>query len=196
MIKFIYFTNSIINSRHYYTHYSESKRYKALNGIELEEAYYILRALLENYILRELGIDNEKISKKLQNYLNMIKRNVEAFKIIEIDKEVAKNFDLNTSLINISNNICYDYGLGELKQNSFIDITDDTLNYIVTTKSDEDFTVKIFNKNKKDEDCLKYIENEEHKGLKPRKSRSGEKLYTLQYFAENYRICVYKNIRG
>ena len=195
MIKFVYFTNSTINSRHYYTHYSESKKYKALNGIELEEAYYILRELLENYILKELGIDNEKISKKLQNLLNIIKRNVEVFKNIEIDNEVAKKFDLNTSLYNISNNICYDYGLGEVKENSFIDDTDDTLNYVLRTKLDENYIVKIFNKNKKDEDCLKYIE-EETNDFKLCKSRSGEKLYRLQYFAENYRICVYKKIKG
>lgn len=63
------FAQTIVDTRHYYTHYGESKEKKALKGNDLEEAVYILRLLLEYYVCSVLGIDiNKKIRRELANH--------------------------------------------------------------------------------------------------------------------------------
>lgn len=63
------FAQTIADTRHYYTHYGESKEKKALKGSDLGEAVYILRLLLEYYVCSVLGIDiNKKIRRELANH--------------------------------------------------------------------------------------------------------------------------------
>lgn len=59
----------IADTRHYYTHYGSSKEKKALKGDNLEEAIFVLSALLEYHICLILGIDIEKkVRQSLSNH--------------------------------------------------------------------------------------------------------------------------------
>lgn len=60
------YSQTIADTRHYYTHYGKAKEAKALKGDELREAIYILRLLLEYHLCLVLGIDNhDKIVEEL-----------------------------------------------------------------------------------------------------------------------------------
>ncbi len=63
------FAQKVIDTRHYFTHYSEVKKDKSLNGEDLSEGIYLLCVILEYYICRQLGIDtNRKTREKLSSY--------------------------------------------------------------------------------------------------------------------------------
>lgn len=54
------YAQTIADTRHYYTHYGQSKKSKALKGDDLLDAIFILRLLLEYHICKVLNIDIEK----------------------------------------------------------------------------------------------------------------------------------------
>lgn len=65
------YAQKIADTRHYYTHYGESKADKALKGEELREAIEIVRMLLEHNVCLALGVDSrEKIRQRLGSYLS------------------------------------------------------------------------------------------------------------------------------
>lgn len=57
------FVNRLVNTRHYYTHYDESLKQKALSGADLLECCQQLRGLLTILCLRLLKLDDERICK-------------------------------------------------------------------------------------------------------------------------------------
>ncbi|MFL0475718.1 HEPN domain-containing protein [Priestia sp. 179-F W1.4 NHS] len=58
------FPEVVGDTRNYYTHYNPSKEDKALKDDKLINAYYILRNILEYYILKELGFDEDFIHER------------------------------------------------------------------------------------------------------------------------------------
>lgn len=63
------FSQSVVDTRHYFTHYSVSKEQKALKGDELDDAIFVLKTLLEHNVCAILGIDiSDKVRKKLSNH--------------------------------------------------------------------------------------------------------------------------------
>jgi len=60
------FVDKVVNTRHYYTHYSESKESKAMKGVDLLVASKILRTVLEYYLLKEIGFEQEYIKEKIR----------------------------------------------------------------------------------------------------------------------------------
>lgn len=62
------FAQSIVDTRHYYTHYGKSKEKKALKGDMLYDAISILAILLEYNVCLQLGIDNQvKVREHLRS---------------------------------------------------------------------------------------------------------------------------------
>lgn len=59
------FINATVNSRNYYTHYSEESAKSALGGADLSYQRQKLRVLLIGTILLEIGINKEKINEIL-----------------------------------------------------------------------------------------------------------------------------------
>lgn len=63
------FSQKIVDTRHYYTHYGENKKDKALKNDDLLDGIFILRILLEYHICKILGIDKtEQVKTDLTNY--------------------------------------------------------------------------------------------------------------------------------
>lgn len=63
------FAQRIADTRHYYTHYSESKKNKALKDNALLDSIFILKLLLEYNVCEILNIDiSRKVTEKLHNY--------------------------------------------------------------------------------------------------------------------------------
>ena len=60
------FVQKVVDTRHYYTHYSKSKEDKIFKGEELFFAINILRIVLSYYILIEIGFKKEFIEKKIK----------------------------------------------------------------------------------------------------------------------------------
>ncbi len=60
------FVQKLVDTRHYYTHYSKSKEDKIFKGEELFFAINILRIVLSYYILIEIGFKKEFIEKKIK----------------------------------------------------------------------------------------------------------------------------------
>ncbi|MEK3794763.1 HEPN domain-containing protein [Paenibacillus sp. FSL R7-0204] len=58
------FPKVIADTRNYYTHYNLRQEEKALKGNDLIEAYHLLRSILEYYILKELGFDEDFIHER------------------------------------------------------------------------------------------------------------------------------------
>lgn len=74
------FVDKVVDTRHYFTHYSKSKEGKALSGVELIVSCKILRVVLEYYLLKEIGFNQEYINSKIMerqkyiaNYYDEIK---------------------------------------------------------------------------------------------------------------------------
>lgn len=63
------FTQRIVDSRNYYTHYDPSKEEKALKGEELKSAIGVLSCLLDYHVCKILGID---ISEQTRRTLTRI----------------------------------------------------------------------------------------------------------------------------
>ena len=64
------YAQTIADTRHYYTHYGQSKQSKALKGDDLLDAIFILRLLLEYHICKVLNIDIEKDTRhQISNFL-------------------------------------------------------------------------------------------------------------------------------
>lgn len=60
------FVIKAVETRNYYTHYSENKKDKIFKDNELEEAVHMLRIVLEYHLLKEIGFTDEHIRKKME----------------------------------------------------------------------------------------------------------------------------------
>lgn len=61
------FPQVIATTRNFYTHYNQKIEEKALKDEALADAYYVLRNVLEYYLLRELGFNEDFISKRIRD---------------------------------------------------------------------------------------------------------------------------------
>lgn len=59
------FVEKVVDTRHYYTHYSKTKENKIFKGEELFFAINILRIVLSYYLLGEIGFEKDFIKKKI-----------------------------------------------------------------------------------------------------------------------------------
>ncbi|NCC15350.1 MAG: hypothetical protein EOM28_03215 [Clostridia bacterium] len=77
--------DSIVDTRHYFTHYSSAKEQKALSGKNLNYGIRIMRLVLEFYILNEIGFSIDHIRKVIgrrQTTITMeMKRDKEMFEM-------------------------------------------------------------------------------------------------------------------
>lgn len=80
------FPLSVSVTRNYYTHYNQKQEKNALKGIELADAFYILRQILEYYLLKELGFEEKFIHKKIRERTQAFRNNIEIRKIAETMK--------------------------------------------------------------------------------------------------------------
>lgn len=186
IINFIYFSYSVSDTRNYYTHYNISKKFKALQETELRITTVILNTLLEYYLLKELGFDEQYLETHTRNRLNRIKKVIVPYseqKYIELYKRV----NLVTSIKNISKNICKEYQLGKYIDEEIIDDKEQDLFFYLNTDRGK-FKIRIFNERKSDEECNKIRENERKFLIYTRKH-----IYELIYFYEKYRMIIYKN---
>ena len=60
------FVEKVVDTRHYFTHYSKSKENKIFKGKELLFAIEILRIVLSYYLLKEIGFEKEFVEKKIR----------------------------------------------------------------------------------------------------------------------------------
>lgn len=68
------FIQKTLDSRNYYTHYAIEKKDKVFPKEELPYVNGILMGILQFYILKEIGIDEEKILEKVSNTMGSISR--------------------------------------------------------------------------------------------------------------------------
>lgn len=66
------FIDTIVDTRHYYTHYGKSKENKALKNIDLEYGIRILMILFEYHFLKELGFELGYIKKRVDKSLSNV----------------------------------------------------------------------------------------------------------------------------
>lgn len=85
-IKYRDFPKVIADTRNYYTHYNLRQEKKALKGNTLVDAYYILRNILEYYILKELGFDESFIHERTRERIKPLVTTNEIRKVHERQK--------------------------------------------------------------------------------------------------------------
>lgn len=195
-MKMIRFIRSVVNTRHYFTHYGKSKEVKAINGINLQEALCILKGLLEYYILIEIGLDCEYCRKTIAQFIGQIRSSFKELFIGENNEDLLNKINLNTELVNISKNICKEYKFGEYISDMLIDKEQEDFNYILETAMGK-YYVKIFEKSKTREQCKEFIDgfNKTKKSQcnQPRIYKAnGKYLFELEYYDTLYNICVFE----
>lgn len=65
--------DSIVATRHYFTHYSPKKEAQSLKGEQLEYSIRIMRQVLEFYLLKEIGFSPEYIKNVINKRKNSLK---------------------------------------------------------------------------------------------------------------------------
>lgn len=182
------FINSITDTRHYYTHYSQSKKYKALKGFELSISNIILQDLLESYILKEIGFQDENIQNHRKNsFINLKKVEIPVKEERYIEQ--YKKINLCTSIENILRIVINEYNLGEYF-NYNIETGHDTndLYVLVKTKESRSYIIRFLSKHKTEECCNEIISKDKKNLICTKKN-----YYTVYYFYGKYRILIYKN---
>ena len=182
------FINSITDTRHYYTHYSQSKKYKALKGFELSISNIILQDLLESYILKEIGFQDENIQNHRKNsFINLKKVEIPVKEERYIEQ--YKKINLCTSIENILRIVINEYNLGEYF-NYNIETGHDTndLYVLVKTKESRSYIIRFLSKHKTEECCNEIISKDKKILICTKKN-----YYTVYYFYGKYRILIYKN---
>lgn len=66
------FPQIVAKTRNYYTHYNQNLEHKALKGEELITAFHILRNILEYYLFKEFGFDEEFIHNRIRERISPI----------------------------------------------------------------------------------------------------------------------------
>lgn len=182
------FINSVVDTRHYYTHYNKSKQYKAMRGVELSITNIILQSILESYILKELGFSKNFIDKHRQNEWVRLKK----YEIPKVEEEYLEEYQkvgLITSIENILRIIVKEYNLGEYFNYEIEKNEDDEDLYVkINTKTNKIYKIRILAKNKDDNCCNEIIKNDKSKLIHTKNN-----FYTIYYFYGKYRILIYKN---
>ena len=117
-----------------------------------------------------------------------------------MEQEFKDRINLNTDLNIISKQICREYDLGEYISDTIITVGYEDFNYILETTKGK-YCVKIFNKERTDEDCKNYIDRIE---LASEIDINTPKLYKVNSESEcivevngiKYRLCVFEYING
>ena len=133
---------------------------------------------------------------KLRKFKNLCSYN----KLGENMDNFKKRINLNTSLSELAKNVCEKYKLGEFKSCRAIKIGYEDFNFILTTDSDK-YVVKVFNKNRTDEDCENLAKRASlpyEKGFScPKIYKCGRKLvYMGDINGNKYRLLVMEYING
>lgn len=182
------FINSVVNTRHYYTHYDKSKQYKAMKGFELSVTNIILQSILESYILKELGFEKSFTDQHKTNEWSRLKK-YELPKSEEKYLEKYQKVGLITSIENILKIIIREYNLGTYLNYEIEEIKDnDDLWVKVNEKEGKTYKIRIFSISKNDEFCKQIIKNDRVKLIYTKKN-----FFTIYYFYGKYRILIYKN---
>ena len=180
------FINSVVDTRHYYTHYNKSKQFKAMKGFELSISNVLLQTMLECFILKEIGFDNEFISK----HKEIAWRRLKKYDIPKKEDKYLEKYEkvgINTSIENILKNVINEYNLGSLLNYNIEDNNNDDLYVKINTKINKTYRVRILCKNKTDEEVQEIIKNDKSKLIHTKKI-----FYTVYYFYGKYRILIYK----
>ena len=117
-----------------------------------------------------------------------------------MEQEFKDRINLNTDLNTISKEICNDYDLGEYISDTIITVGYEDFNYILETTKGK-YCVKIFHKERTDEDCKNYIDRIV---LASEMDINTPKLYKTNKESEciiemngiKYRLCVVEYING
>ena len=117
-----------------------------------------------------------------------------------MEQEFKDRINLNTDLNTISKEICNDYDLGEYISDTIITVGYEDFNYILETTKGK-YCVKIFHKERTDEDCKNYIDRIV---LASEMDINTPKLYKTNNESEciiemngiKYRLCVFEYIDG
>lgn len=117
-----------------------------------------------------------------------------------MEQEFKDRINLNTDLNIISKQICRNYNLGEYISDTIITVGYEDFNYILETTKGK-YCVKVFNKERTDEDCKNYIDRIE---LASEIDINTPKLYKANSESEcivevngiKYRLCVFEYING
>lgn len=115
-------------------------------------------------------------------------------------QDFNKRIGLNTDLDNISREICRAYSLGDFISNTLITIGYEDYNYYLVTSKGK-FCVKIFSKERTKEDVENYLNririvaNSNINAPKPLKVND-DIFLSLDYYQNNYDICVFEYING
>lgn len=118
------------------------------------------------------------------------------FELLDFNKRIG----LNTSLDDVSVEICRYYDLGTFVSNELITIGYEDYNYYLTTSKGK-FCVKIFNNGRTKEDIDNYLErikavaNSEISSPEPLKINN-DVMFSLDYLGNHYSICVFEYISG
>lgn len=182
------FINSITDTRHYYTHYNKSKQSKAIQGDELYISIIILETLLECYIFKELGFDEDFINNHKKEAFFRVKK----YEIPTIEEkyiEIYKKVNLITSIENILKIIVSEYKIGEYVYYQIIEDNDDEDLYVkINTKEDEKYIIRILAENKDDKECKEIIKSDKKELV-----YTNTNFYCLYYFYGKYRVLIYKS---
>ena len=117
-----------------------------------------------------------------------------------MEQEFKDRINLNIDLNIISKQICKDYDLGEYISDTIITVGYEDFNYILETTKGK-YCVKVFNKERTDEDCKNHIDRIE---LASETDINTPKLYKVNNESEcivevdeiKYRLCVFEYING
>lgn len=82
------FPQVITRSRNYYTHYNPKLESKALKGPDLVNAFHILQNILEFYLLKELGFQEDFIHERIRKRIEHVRISIE---IKEAEERLFKN---------------------------------------------------------------------------------------------------------
>lgn len=182
------FTNSVVDTRHYYTHYNKSKQYKAMRGFELSVSNIILQTILECYILKELGFNMKFIDEHKKREWVRLKK-YEIPKAEEEYIEEYKKVGLITSIENILRIIVNEYRLGEyLNYNVEKNSNDNDVYIKITTKKNKTYKIRLLSKDKNDDDCNEIIKKDKEKLIYTKTN-----FCTVYYFYSKCRVLIYKD---
>lgn len=116
-----------------------------------------------------------------------------------MEQEFYERINLNTKLENISQALCEKMALGRHVSDELILVGYEDFNYIMTTDTGK-YCVKIFNKNRSDEDVKKYIDRIELAQTldinTPKVITTDNIMQSISYDGTTYRLLVFEYIDG
>ena len=119
---------------------------------------------------------------------------------MDIEQEFTDRINLNTDLSLISKKICGKYNLGNYISDTIITVGYEDFNYILETTTGK-YCVKIFNKERTDQECINYIDRIELactlKINTPKLYKTNNNsLCNIKINNVKYRLCVFEYVEG